>query len=80
MVVSGKSLNMQLLDTMFYFTGASLRLPVPNTITASCTPPPGSNKLELLLLGSVTTLKFFSRAIKLGDVLCTVFGYSWPKV
>lgn len=66
--MSGKSLNMEQLGTLFCFMGASHRLPVPNTVTATSTQPPGSNKkLALLLPGSITTLKLFSKAITLGD-------------
>lgn len=74
MIVSGKSLNMQQLHTMFYFKSVLLRLPAPNTITANSAQPPGSNKkLELLLQGSNKPLKFFSKAIKLGNVCI----YAW---
>lgn len=66
--MSGKPLNMQQLGTLFCFVGASHRLLVPNTIAATSTQPLGSNKkLALLLPGSITTLKLFSRAITLGD-------------
>lgn len=56
--------------SMFYFMGVSLWLPSPNTVTADSAQPPGSNKkLGLLLQGSITTLKLFSRTIKLGVCL-----------